>query len=235
VIFNTHKIKPRKEYEILKQKNNRNGFYISFFCFKISYPFWRTSIFRINFFFKSHFIRHLSVTRKIKKINKKKVKVSSSFKKRKFKPTVFNKISTLHFRFASRFLYNQNSNSEQLHTKIPGSIFLKKLAFLETSTWEMTFFFFLFFLLKNLMCAERSEAHPLNPKLCRISSSRPTEKTLLTQNPIYSYLTKGWTAGSPKKSSSRTVLLSFLRKKKIAKAYFLLLIVYGKQNSGTLF
>jgi hypothetical protein len=43
-----------------------------------------------------------------KKINKKKVKVSSSFKKRKFKPTVFNKISTLRFRFATTFITKSN-------------------------------------------------------------------------------------------------------------------------------
>ena len=61
VFFNTHKIKPRKEYGILKQKNNRNGFYISFSCFKIPYPFWRTSIFRINFF-GFHFRWRLLVT-----------------------------------------------------------------------------------------------------------------------------------------------------------------------------
>jgi hypothetical protein len=46
-------------------------------------------------------------------------------------------------------------------------------------------------------------------------------------------LNKEMNGGKPqKKSHLRTVLLSFFKTKKIAKAYFSLHIVYGKQNSG---
>ena len=35
----THNIKSKKEYEFLKQKNNWNGVFFSFFCFKNPHPF----------------------------------------------------------------------------------------------------------------------------------------------------------------------------------------------------
>jgi hypothetical protein len=106
VIFNTHKIKSKKEYGFLKQKNNRNGFDISFFCFKNPHPFRRTS--SISSTLSICLQQKLHGQKENKKINKKKVKVSSSFKKRKFKPTVFNKISTLRFRFATTLISKSN-------------------------------------------------------------------------------------------------------------------------------
>ncbi|OYX82476.1 MAG: hypothetical protein B7Y83_14660 [Flavobacteriales bacterium 32-34-25] len=65
VIFNTHKIKSRKEYGFLKQKNNRNGFNISFSVLKIHTLSEDDNA--SHQLFKTPFHNNTSVERKIKK------------------------------------------------------------------------------------------------------------------------------------------------------------------------
>ena len=125
VIFNTHKIKSKKEYGFSKQKNNRNGFYISFFCFKNPHPF-RKPLYSKSTPFPSKNFRLYDddwLMKSKQKIKKKRAKVSSRFTKKQVQALrVFEKISTL-----------------------SGSIFSKKLAFLKPSTWYDGFLFFSFF------------------------------------------------------------------------------------------
>ncbi|SHH08927.1 hypothetical protein SAMN05443549_1211 [Flavobacterium fluvii] len=83
----THKIKSKKEYGFLKQKKIWNGGY-SFFCFKNPYPSRRQHSFKKTFFgLVSN--GKTSVKKKIKKIKKKKAKVSSRFTKKQVQASGF--------------------------------------------------------------------------------------------------------------------------------------------------
>ncbi|WP_238407260.1 hypothetical protein, partial [Flavobacterium psychrophilum] len=104
-IYYTHKIKRKKEYEFSKQKNNRIEILSLFSVLKIYTLSEELPSFESTFL--KRFQQKLFGHEKNKKINKKKVKISSSFKKRKFKPTVFNKISTLHFRSHQHLIKNK--------------------------------------------------------------------------------------------------------------------------------
>jgi hypothetical protein len=87
VIFNTHKIKSKKEYGFLKQKNNRNGLVVSFFCFKNPYPFQEIPLSRKHFL--DRLVMEKPRLKKNKKIKKKKAKVSSRFTKKQVQASGF--------------------------------------------------------------------------------------------------------------------------------------------------
>jgi hypothetical protein len=91
VIFNTHKIKSKKEYGFLKQKNNWNGFDISFFCFKNPHPFRKPSSSKSTPFpSKTSRLYYGGWLMKSKqKIKKKKAKVSSRFTKKQVRASGF--------------------------------------------------------------------------------------------------------------------------------------------------
>jgi hypothetical protein len=91
VIFNTHKIKSKKEYGFLKQKNNRNGFYISFFCFKNPHTFRKPPSSKSTPFPSQNFRLYDGdwLMKSKQKIKKKRAKVSSRFTKKQVQASGF--------------------------------------------------------------------------------------------------------------------------------------------------
>jgi hypothetical protein len=91
VIFNTHKIKSKKEYGFSKQKNNRNGVYISFSCFKNPHTFRKPSSSKSTPFSSKTFRLYDDdwLMKSKQKIKKKKAKVSSRFAKKQVQASGF--------------------------------------------------------------------------------------------------------------------------------------------------
>jgi hypothetical protein len=91
VIFNTHKIKSKKEYGFSKQKNNRIDVYISFFCFKNPHPFRKPSSSKSTPIPSKTFRLYYDdwLMKSKQKIKKKRAKVSSRFTKKQVQASGF--------------------------------------------------------------------------------------------------------------------------------------------------
>ena len=132
MIFNTHKIKSKKEYGFLKQKNNWKGFDISFFCFKNPHPFRRRPSSKSTPFPSKTFRLYYDdwLMKSKQKIKKKRAKVSSRFTKKQ--------VQALRFLIKSPPIPVRNNIQFRLHANtsddVSGSILSKKLAFLKPST-----------------------------------------------------------------------------------------------------
>jgi hypothetical protein len=91
VIFNTHKIKSKKEYGFSKQKNNWNGVYISFSCFENPHTFRKPPYSKSTPFPQQNFRLYYDdwLMKSKQKIKKKRAKVSSRFTKKQVQASGF--------------------------------------------------------------------------------------------------------------------------------------------------
>ena len=132
MIFNTHKIKSKKEYGFSKQKNNRIDVYISFFCFKNPHPFRKPPYSKSTPIPSKTFRLYYDDW-----LMKSKQKIKKKESKGKFQ--VYKKASSsLRFLIKSPPITVRNNILFRLHALTPddisGSILSKKLAFLKPST-----------------------------------------------------------------------------------------------------